>query len=164
MLRGLPHLLQYIPAPVEKRKQIPDPDNEPDFYEISKLFSLPDHFNSIVEEAKAGLAARGIVIQDDPPLHPQSVASMPGAAQTNNPNLSLLHAALNQSMMGMASQRLPYAINPVASLPQPLPVELLLAHQRQQEMDRELARRATLTAILQEEEEKRQQQDKQGEK
>ena len=164
MLRGLPHLLQYIPAPVEKRKQIPDPDNEPDFYKISEIFSLPGQYANIVEEARAGLAARGIVIHDDPPVHPPSVASLASATQANHPNLSLLHAATHPSLAGFASQRLPYAVNPAASMQPSLPVELLLARRRQQEIDHELARHAALTAMLQEEEAKREKQGRKDDK
>lgn len=48
-----------------KRKLLPDPDNEPDFYEINKLFPLPDEKNSdVLEEAKEALAARGVIISD----------------------------------------------------------------------------------------------------
>ena len=68
LLRGLPHLLQYSPEPTEKRKLLPDPDNEPDFYEISKLFPLPGDVKDLRrEEAKAALAAKGIIISDGPP-------------------------------------------------------------------------------------------------
>jgi hypothetical protein len=42
MLRGLPHLSKYMPKPKDARRQIPDPDNEPDFYEISSKYPLPD--------------------------------------------------------------------------------------------------------------------------
>jgi hypothetical protein len=47
------------------RKKIPDPDNEPNFYEISELFPLPGDKLDILEEAKAGLKARGIVLLND---------------------------------------------------------------------------------------------------
>jgi hypothetical protein len=40
MLRGLPHLTQYMPEPKDARRLIPDPENEPDFYEISRHFPL----------------------------------------------------------------------------------------------------------------------------
>jgi hypothetical protein len=41
MLRGLPHLLKYMPPGRDSRRLIPDPDHEPDFYAISRLFPLP---------------------------------------------------------------------------------------------------------------------------
>jgi hypothetical protein len=47
------------------RKKIPDPDNEPNFYEISELFPLPGDKIDILEEAKAGLKARGIILLND---------------------------------------------------------------------------------------------------
>ena len=73
MLRGLPHLTQYAPQPVDRRKLLPDPENEPDFYEISQLFPLPDDCtNQLEEEARAALAKRGIFVGTDtssvPPL------------------------------------------------------------------------------------------------
>ena len=42
-LRGLPHLLPYIPPGRDARRLLPDPDNEPDLYAISRLCPLPDH-------------------------------------------------------------------------------------------------------------------------
>lgn len=40
-LRGLPHLCRYMPAPKDARRQIPDPDNEPDLSAISRLYPVP---------------------------------------------------------------------------------------------------------------------------
>jgi hypothetical protein len=42
MLRGLPHLCKYMPTPKDARRLIADPQNEPNFYEISKKYPLPD--------------------------------------------------------------------------------------------------------------------------
>ena len=42
MLRGLPHLAKYVPEPKDARRLIPDPENEPNFYAISKRYPLPD--------------------------------------------------------------------------------------------------------------------------
>jgi hypothetical protein len=42
MLRGLPHLCRYMPEARDARRLIPDPENEPDFYSISRVFPLPD--------------------------------------------------------------------------------------------------------------------------
>lgn len=41
-LRGMPHLCEYMPKHKNARHLIPDPDNEPDFYRLSKLFPLGD--------------------------------------------------------------------------------------------------------------------------
>lgn len=41
-LRGMPWLCKYMPEPKNARLLIPDPDNEPDFYTLSKLFPLAD--------------------------------------------------------------------------------------------------------------------------
>jgi len=42
MLRGMPHLCKYMPQPRDARRLIPDPENEPDFDQISATFPLPD--------------------------------------------------------------------------------------------------------------------------
>jgi len=42
MLRGLPHLTKYMPEPKDARRLIPDPENELNFYAISKKYPLPD--------------------------------------------------------------------------------------------------------------------------
>ncbi|GAX24522.1 hypothetical protein FisN_18Lh076 [Fistulifera solaris] len=39
-LRNMPHLCKYMPDSKDARRQIPDPENEPDLYEISKRFSF----------------------------------------------------------------------------------------------------------------------------
>jgi hypothetical protein len=38
----MPHLAKYMPNPKDARRQIPDPENEPNFYEISRKYPLPD--------------------------------------------------------------------------------------------------------------------------
>lgn len=45
MLRGLPHLCPLFPEPKDARRLKQDPDNEPNFYEISKQYPLPDDPN-----------------------------------------------------------------------------------------------------------------------
>ena len=35
------HLCKYMPEPKDSRRQIPDPDNEPDFEAISRLYPVP---------------------------------------------------------------------------------------------------------------------------
>lgn len=46
MLRALPHLSKYMPEPKDARRLLPDPENEPDFYNISSLFPVPDDATS----------------------------------------------------------------------------------------------------------------------
>uniref|UniRef100_A0A7S3LFR8 HSF-type DNA-binding domain-containing protein n=1 Tax=Amphora coffeiformis TaxID=265554 RepID=A0A7S3LFR8_9STRA len=41
MLRGMPHLTKYMPPGRDARRLMADPDNEPDFYSIDRLFPLP---------------------------------------------------------------------------------------------------------------------------
>lgn len=41
MLRGLPHLCKYASEPRDARRRIPDPDHEPDFYELDLHHPLP---------------------------------------------------------------------------------------------------------------------------
>lgn len=40
-LRGLPHLCYYFEPPRNARRLLPDPQNEPDLYEISQRFPVP---------------------------------------------------------------------------------------------------------------------------
>ncbi|KAI2510116.1 DNA binding protein [Fragilaria crotonensis] len=41
-LRGMPWLCKFMPQPKNARLLMPDPENEPDFYTLSKQFPLPD--------------------------------------------------------------------------------------------------------------------------
>jgi len=50
MLRGLPHLAKYMPEPKDARRLIPDPENEPNFYAISKKYPLPNDPDLCKEE------------------------------------------------------------------------------------------------------------------
>lgn len=83
---------------MERRKLLPDPENEPDFYEITQLFPLPDDQANQVEEARAELAKRGIYLANDtptlpPPQHRITTASvlaqMPSRAMNLGPLASL---------------------------------------------------------------------------
>jgi hypothetical protein len=44
-IRGLPHLIEYMPGSKDARRLIPDPDNELDFYAVSSKHPLPDDPN-----------------------------------------------------------------------------------------------------------------------
>jgi hypothetical protein len=48
-LRNMPHLCKYMPDSKDARRQIPDPENEPDLYEISKRFPFA---GAVVPEVK----------------------------------------------------------------------------------------------------------------
>jgi hypothetical protein len=50
MLRGLPHLCSLFPEPKEARRLKQDPENEPNFYAISKAYPLPDDPNYSPDE------------------------------------------------------------------------------------------------------------------
>lgn len=43
----MPHLCMYMPKSKNARHLIPDPDNEPDFYRLSKVFPLGDQEKEI---------------------------------------------------------------------------------------------------------------------
>lgn len=47
-LRGMPWLCKYMPKPTNARHLIPDPENEPNFYNLSKLFPLAGDEQEIV--------------------------------------------------------------------------------------------------------------------
>jgi hypothetical protein len=63
-LRGMPHLLPYFPEPMERRRLLADPENEPNFSEIACLFYLPGDRRLLVQEARNRLQRRGILIWD----------------------------------------------------------------------------------------------------
>jgi hypothetical protein len=41
-IRGLPHLIEYMPGSKDARRLIPDTENELDFYAVSRKYPLPD--------------------------------------------------------------------------------------------------------------------------
>jgi len=114
LLRGLPHLLDYLPEAVSRRKLLPDPENEPDFYEISKLFPLPgDSSTDVREEAKAALAAQGIIIGPtfnsaaaslaiDPTLQ-QSAQFFPGSVLNGVLNFPLAASSFHSDIAAAAA-------------------------------------------------------------
>jgi hypothetical protein len=60
----MPHLLPYFPEPMERRRLLADPENEPNFSEIACLFYLPGDRRLLVQEARNRLQRRGIQIWD----------------------------------------------------------------------------------------------------
>lgn len=114
----MPHLLLYCQEPIDRRKLLPDPENEPDFYAISGLFPLPGDRKGIIEEARAALASRGIQIDDQiverlannapsSSTLPQPVATVPSALQfvqsAVNPLLALSSLASAQAPVPVRS-------------------------------------------------------------
>jgi hypothetical protein len=76
-LRGLPHLLKYMPRYVaEPRRKKPDPANEPNFYEIDKLFPLD-------RKAAAVAAYSTSLVQRLPSLQAQQMHLKQGDAPLN---------------------------------------------------------------------------------
>lgn len=65
LLRGLPDLLYLSPEPFDCRTLLPDPVNEPNFIEISRLYPLPGEKIALVEEARSQLSAKGILISEN---------------------------------------------------------------------------------------------------
>jgi hypothetical protein len=59
LLREVPHLAKYMPEAKDARRMIPDPDNEPDFERISKVFPLPNAQAAALELA---LAVRNAIV------------------------------------------------------------------------------------------------------
>lgn len=55
MLRGRPHLCQYMPKRKDARRQVPDPTNEPNFYAIADRFPL----DAIPEETPSAAEPQG---------------------------------------------------------------------------------------------------------
>lgn len=51
-LRGMKHLLKYMPPGRDARRLMPDPDNEPDLYSISRVCPLPEQQQAIVLKIK----------------------------------------------------------------------------------------------------------------
>lgn len=94
MLRGLPHLCKYMPKPKDARRLIPDPENEPDFYRISKMYPLPDDPSFGKEKAKETEAA---------PRREASVAAAAGVAAAS-PVASLKRSAADLNWMNAQVQ------------------------------------------------------------
>ena len=57
MLRGMPHLTKYMPRAKDARRLLPDPENEPDFYQISQRFPLADEKKELAGRNALGVTA-----------------------------------------------------------------------------------------------------------
>jgi hypothetical protein len=85
-VRGLEHVARYMPRAKDARRQVPDPDNEPDFDEITKRFPLPavtaratipqDHAATPISGDEAKIRA---ILQDDAKRHEQEQTKKPKA-------------------------------------------------------------------------------------
>ena len=99
---------------MERRKLQPDPENEPDFYEISQLFPLPDDKTNQLEEARAALAKRGIYLGNDTSTvlsQPQSISTASVLSQIptraiDPSSLTPLHDMSTSTLSAVAAARL----------------------------------------------------------
>ena len=110
-LRGLPHLIKYMAPPKDARRLIPDPDNEPNFYAISKQFPVPgcQDFGkkNVGESSNSDLyAARGSRIRDPTgaglasfPTHPHGLAPV---GQPPQATLLSSSSLINSTLLGMS--------------------------------------------------------------
>jgi hypothetical protein len=72
---NMPHLCNYMPDPKDARRQIPDPDNEPHFDELSRVYTLPEKVGGQPKPA-AALPAEPQRIQAPTPQQPANPASL----------------------------------------------------------------------------------------
>ena len=118
MLRGMPHLCKFMPEPRDARRLIPDPDNEPDFYAITKNFPLPDMKAAAPVVNVMAAAAVGLNPQI-PSLHNRHTSDiswlmeqMPAAKRMRHtmselpPNLALQLQQQNQATTPGATQQM----------------------------------------------------------
>ena len=80
--------MNYFPEPIKYRKLHSDPYNEPKFDRIRKGFPLPHDKAIILQEARDGLAARGIFIPQSMGLsgHVQDLNETIMSVAATNPN------------------------------------------------------------------------------
>ena len=112
-LRGMPHLCQYMPQPKNARHLIPDPENEPDFYHLSKILPLADQKQDIVIPAAASAKKPPAVTAPPATNHLAAAAAqpdvdrgLPSSAVLHHPSISagLVPAALLvQPNLGLTS-------------------------------------------------------------
>ncbi|GAX10545.1 hypothetical protein FisN_40Lh014 [Fistulifera solaris] len=143
-LQGGFHLLKYMPEIKDIRRQIADPDNEPDFYEISQRFpvSLPSETSNEVAAAAASANVLPVAtflpvkteVTEEPPLkRPRLLRNNP----TVSASLTMPHRPLAVSLALTMSRPRPQMLPHEARLQM-----LQLLHQ--QEKRRELI----LTSML----------------
>lgn len=98
-LNNRPHLHKYMPEMKDIRRQIADPDHEPDFYEISRRFPLSAHVNAVVSAASIQLPATAVVVNEEPLMKRQRLAgsNMPRVMLPSRPSPSAVSMALAMS-------------------------------------------------------------------
>jgi hypothetical protein len=116
MLRGRPHLLKHMPEPKDARRLVPDPENEPDFHAIGKLYplesSLPpsqensyDTDNAVLPAAhpthQARLASSVDWLADEAPASKRMNIDV--AVDQYSGSSALSHAFSNGQVLNMAS-------------------------------------------------------------
>jgi hypothetical protein len=75
-LKNMPHLCKYMPDPKDARRQIPDPDNEPHFDELSRLHPLPEKVGGQPKPAAALPAEPPRIQAPRAPQQPANQASL----------------------------------------------------------------------------------------
>ena len=101
MLRGLPHLCQYMPRSKDARRLIPDPENEPNFEVISKAFPVPGCF---IEDRK-----------EEPSAKPPPVESARAMPQVASLSTQLPPPKVPRVMLGPSASLPIRSLEPVAA-------------------------------------------------
>mmetsp|Transcript_1053 Transcript_1053/g.1327 ORF Transcript_1053/g.1327 Transcript_1053/m.1327 type:complete len:360 (+) Transcript_1053:66-1145(+) len=98
-LRGMPHLCKYMPKPKNARHLVPDPENEPDFYRLSKLSPLADQKEEIKIPQLSGRKPTTVSASDlnSGPMNSEALGAGDADVQTTqvkvNRNASIPHVS-----------------------------------------------------------------------
>mmetsp|Transcript_5226 Transcript_5226/g.10746 ORF Transcript_5226/g.10746 Transcript_5226/m.10746 type:complete len:338 (+) Transcript_5226:95-1108(+) len=103
-LRGMKHLLKYMPPGRDARRLMPDPENEPDLYAISRVCPLPEQVSTFDHQAQQGMPPGGLGGSAGLP-HQLQMQNLVSGPQDRLPlGLTLQSAkAANQSLQQAAS-------------------------------------------------------------
>ena len=143
MLKGRPHLCQYMPPCKDARRLVADPDNEPNFYRISRQYPL-DGSTPLVEDTADDMPHAKRSRSDSATPIPQGLAlgtnSLAGLAALGAPSPASLIGLMPQPQQQIHTGAVPS--NQAATL-------LNILQAQNQKRKEEEQQRAMLAAILQ---------------
>ena len=96
----MPHLTKYMPKPKNARRLIPDPENEPDFAELSEMFPLESNSDSKLAAVKQ---APPLAEVEATPQPLKQVIDLAGALKIQSLNNALGRAGLAQNVASARS-------------------------------------------------------------
>lgn len=156
MLRGLPHLAKYMPEGRDARRLVPDPETEPDFYSISRVFPLPDEKQNLTASALAAaseIAPGHARLASQVPWIPEGPPTKIRAVEQSKAPVAMMgmHSRMPSSLIDVSQARSALLNSEIAAMSAVasagLHTQLLALQKQKEQQQQQVSSNATLSAL-----------------